>query len=165
MAKFLDQWGDCYRDRSRSLNSLALHLHSTPPFRLSRLAQPATPEDVAAGRAIFSLGDKSGARVRVVPLDPYPNIARWKTLTQFRLREPGVMEWPEDPNTEDRKVWESLPKEPFDREGLIWQAEEIQLGGKWRRYYGFVGNHVIAQVPAEEIDILSRFSPSHPPRF
>ncbi len=165
MAKFLDQWGNCYRDRSRSLNSLALRFHSTPPFRLSRLAQPATAEDVAAGRAIFSLRDKPDTQVRVVPLKPYPSIARWKTLTQFRLREPGVMEWPKDPNTEDRKVWESLPKEPFDREGLIWQAEEIQLGRKWRRYYGFVGNHVIAKVPAEEIDILSRFSPAHPPRF
>jgi hypothetical protein len=165
VAQFLDQWGNCFRDRSQSLDHLTYHFGSTPPFRLSRLLRPATPEDVAAGRAIFSLRDKPGAQVRVVPLKPYPSVARWKTLKQFLLREPGVMEWPKDENTADRKVWAGLPKEPFDREGLIWQAEEVQREGKWHRYYGFVGNHMIAKVPAEEIEILDRFSPAHPPRF
>ena len=38
----------------------------------------------------------------------------------------------------------------FDQEGEIWQAEEALVEGVWRRYYGFVGRHVVAGVPAEE---------------
>jgi hypothetical protein len=163
MARFLDRWGNCFRDRSKSSQS-NYDVFSTARFRLPRLAQPATAEDVAAGRAIFSLRDRPDAQVRVVPLKPYPRIARWKTLQQFPLLEPGVMEWPKDKATTEEKAWKSLPEEPFDREGLIWQAEEVLVDGTWRRYYGFVGNHVIAKAPAEEIDVLDGFSPAHPHR-
>ena len=38
------------------------------------------------------------------------------------------------------------------------------LDGKWRRFYGFVGNHIIARVPAAEIEILDDSSPAHPNR-
>jgi hypothetical protein len=41
----------------------------------------------------------------------------------------------------------------YAQEGLVWQAEEDFEGGKWKRYYGFVGKHVIAQVPAEDIEL------------
>jgi hypothetical protein len=58
-----------------------------------------------------------------------------------------------------------LPVERFDREGLIWQAEEVLQEGRWRRFYGFVGNHIIAKVPAEEIQVLERFGPAHPDRW
>jgi hypothetical protein len=161
VARFLDQWGNCFRDQTKSLESRYGPFY-TARFRLPRLSQPATAEDVAASRAIFSLRDRPDAQVRIVPLEPYPHIARWNTLKQFPLRVPGVMEWPKDRTAADKKVWASLPKEPYDREGLIWQAEEVLLDGKWRRYYGFIGNHVIAKVPAEEIDLLDDFSPAHP---
>jgi hypothetical protein len=161
--KFLDQWGDRFRDTSKSISS-DYDKFSIPRFRLPRLVQPATVEDVTAGRAIFSLRGQENAQVRIVPLKRQPSIARWKTLKQFPLLEPSVMEWPSDKDTNDEKAWARLPKEPFDREGLIWQAEEVLVDGQWHRYYGFVGNHVIAKVPAEEIEILDRFSPAHPPR-
>jgi hypothetical protein len=45
--------------------------------------------------------------------------------------------------------------------GLIWQAEEALVDGQWRRYYGFVGNH-ISKVPPEDIEILEYFSALHP---
>ena len=106
---------------------------------------PVTPEDVAAGRAIFSLRNRPDAQVRSVALKSFPQIARWKSLTQFRLKVPEAMVWPKDRNTNDQKIWDSLPKELYDREGLIWQAEEVLLNGKWQRYYGFVGNHIIAK--------------------
>ena len=164
IARFLDQWGDCFRDRSRSFPS-DYDQASTARFRLPRLAQPAMPADVAAGRAIFSLRDRPDRQVRIVPTKPYPSIARWKTLKQYPLREPNVMEWLNDKEAQDPKVWERLPKELFDREGLIWQAEEVLLDGTWRRYYGFVGNHIISKVPADEIELLDRFSPAHPNRM
>jgi len=44
---------------------------------------------------------------------------------------------------------------PFvDQSGLIWQAEEVLQNGKWVRYYGFVGRHVLQKVPADQIDFL-----------
>ena len=36
--------------------------------------------------------------------------------------------------------------------GLVWQAEEVREGDRWRRYYGFVGRHALTRVPAEEIE-------------
>ena len=39
----------------------------------------------------------------------------------------------------------------YDQQGVVWQAEEIKINGAWKRYYGFVGPHCIANVPAEEI--------------
>jgi hypothetical protein len=36
------------------------------------------------------------------------------------------------------------------------------VGGRWRSYYGSVGNHIVAKVPAEEIEVLERFGPAHP---
>jgi hypothetical protein len=75
------------------------------------------------------------------------------------------LEWPKHDQPIDKKTRDSLPKESFDREGLIWQAEESLINGKWRRYYGFVGNHVVAKVPAEEIEILTQFSLAHPYRW
>ena len=128
MARFLDQWGDCFRDRSRSFRIDYDHV-STVRFRLPRLTQPAMPEDVAAGRAIFSLRDRPDAQVRIVSIKPLPSIARWKTLKQFPLRDlaHGVAQ---GQRSSDPKVWERLPEELFDREGLIWQAEEVLLDGK-----------------------------------
>ena len=40
----------------------------------------------------------------------------------------------------------------YDQKGLVWQAEETFVRGKWQRYYGFVGKHCVAKVPAEEIE-------------
>jgi hypothetical protein len=163
LAKFLDRWGDAFRDRSRILPAFSPHLFYPPPFRLQSLAGPATPEDVVAGRAIFSLRDRPDAQVRIVSLAPYPSIARWKTLSQFPLQQPQLLQWPKN-GTVDKKELDSLPHESFDREGTVWQAEEVLIGGTWHRFYGFVGSHIIAKVPAEEIEIIERFSPAHPYR-
>ena len=39
----------------------------------------------------------------------------------------------------------------YDISGKIWQAEEVQVNGKWQRYYGFAGRHQLEEVPASEI--------------
>src|SRR5262249_46826270 len=41
----------------------------------------------------------------------------------------------------------------YDQDGTVWQAEEVLAGGKWRRYYGFIGAGPPARVPAEEIEL------------
>lgn len=43
----------------------------------------------------------------------------------------------------------------FAQRGLVWQAEEVREGPRWRRYYGFVGRHAMTRVPAEELDFPS----------
>jgi hypothetical protein len=157
MAKFLDQWGNCFRDHSRRLESTYGPFAATR-FSLARLTQPATAGDVAAGRAIFSLGDRPDAQVRTVELKPYPAIGRWKTLQQFRLARPLAIVPPTAKEPLDEQAYKRFPQEVYDREGYLWQAEEIQVGGKWQRYYGFVGAHVIAKVPGEEIELLDKFT-------
>ena len=156
IGKFFDRWGSANHEKGFTPNVSFLSLVESE-FRLPRLAQPATANDVAAGRAIFSLLGASNAQVRVVPLKPFPHIARWKTLKAFRLLESVPMS-PGNAAT-DLSVAQinALPRENFDREGRIWQAEEMLVDGKWHRYYGFVGNHIVAKVPADEIELLEDF--------
>ncbi|MGO9108418.1 MAG: hypothetical protein ACLP9L_04220 [Thermoguttaceae bacterium] len=161
LAVFLDRWGHCFHELDTRLDTDCL-IFCRPRFYLPKLIRPATPEDVAAGRAIFSLRDRSDVQVRVVEFKPHPGIARWKTLRQFPLREPGYMESPKEVDSQGILIWDHVPRELYDREGYIWQAEEVLVDGKWHRFYGFVGTHIIAKVPAEEIQILDDFCPSHP---
>ncbi len=165
IAKFVNRWGDAFRDRDVMMDAFDLEFYQAAGFRdwlqLPHLSRPATQEDVAAGRAIFTLGNGSGSQVRLVAMKPYPRIARWKTLEKFRLRQPVPITSPgEDLGQSDERL-KALPHESFDREGRIWQAEEILIDGKWRRFYGFVGSHIIAKVPAEEIELLDDFSSAH----
>ena len=80
---------------------------------------------------IFSLP----AGARLVPIKPFPLRVRWTKLNV----EVDVLFPPETATA---------------KEGLVWQAEEVLEDGRWRRYYGFVGQHVVARVPVEEIEIL-----------
>lgn len=41
-----------------------------------------------------------------------------------------------------------------DREGWVWQAEEIAERDGTRRFFGFVGAHRIARVPAEQVEFI-----------
>ena len=97
----------------------------------------ATPEDVRAGRAIFSL--PSPARVCPLPRRP---------LTAER---PGRQEDPHraDSVTEDGARTSTTS---YTTRGLIWQTEEVLVNGRWERYDGFVGRYQLEKVPAAEID-------------
>lgn len=99
------------------------------------LSRPATEADVHESRAIFHL---TGNRVR--------------TVTDLPGALPLVAQWTNDPNPAtslnangDKVQWSH---------GYIWQAEEVYDGKKWIRYYGYVGPHSIAKVPAEEIKLI-----------
>ena len=139
--EFLERWGPCFgtaapRDepprRGRDFQMTYAR------FTLSPLKQPATEADVKQGRAIFSLGTANP--VRLVTLESFPQPARWVTLKDF-------------PSTELTANPDAEPKISYQQEGFLWQAEEVQQDGQWVRYYGFVGRHGIARVPASEIEI------------
>ena len=154
MAKFFDRWGGAFREEN-PVREVYEFPFSQPKFRLARLGNPATAEDVAAGRAVFSLRDSG--QVRVVAVKPFPSNARWKTLKEFRLREPVPIFPPQSPVDLSVERINASSRESFDREGRIWQAEEVLIQGRWKRFYGFVGNHIIAKVPAEDIELLEDF--------
>jgi hypothetical protein len=132
--EFLTRWGAQYTGVSPKLSR-----DEIAQIRFDRLDRPATPADVAAGHAIFSF--EKDKEPQVVDLQTYPQPARWKTLDDPRLTSPHVL---------------SKPGEAvrYDLDGAIWQAEQILEEGERRTYYGFVGRHVIARVPADEIEFL-----------
>jgi hypothetical protein len=96
------------------------------------LDRPAMKEDVRAARAIFSL--EGEGEIRRVELPSLPMKAKW-----------------------------ILPEETPGagaQDGWVWQAEEARKGGRWERYYGFVGRHVIARVPGSSIELVGGSPPA-----
>jgi hypothetical protein len=111
-------------------------------LRFPVLGKPATPEDVASARAIFSLEGQGEARLASLP--GLPQKARWVTLKDRPV---------------DRIYQDGVTRREFDTEGTVWQAEEVRKGDGWERSYGFVGHHVVARAPASEIEFAGGFSP------
>jgi hypothetical protein len=107
-----------------------------------KLDHPATEADVTAANAIFSLGAGS---VRVVTRPSWPAKAKWITNKNYPLQVQGET---------DAKTGVTKYFDEFNNQGFVWQAEEIQVDGKWKRYYGFVGAHAVAKVAAEEIEFV-----------
>lgn len=104
-----------------------------------RLDRPATAEDVRAARAIFSLEGRG--EVRVVSLPKFPMQARWLALKDY----------PIEAMTSDGKA-----RREYEQDGWIWQAEEARKGDRRERWYGFVGRHGVARVPAAEIEFTKQ---------
>jgi hypothetical protein len=144
---YLNQYGERFRENEASRAIRATEpgaaVRGTAILTFDPLDHPATADDVAAGRAVFSL-EGAGAEVHRCPLPPFPLGARWTKLEVFRNDPPVVRvfdkEGHEYPNTETLQV------------GRVWQAEEVREGDRWRRYYGFVGRHALTRVAAEEIE-------------
>ena len=95
------------------------------------LDHPATPEDVAHGRAIFSLNGTT----RICKIPPFPISAQRPDSPQDPVKWSG-----------DNGITYT-----YDTSGKIWQAEEVLVDGNWQRYYGFAGRHQLEKVPAAEI--------------
>lgn len=151
-AAFLRQYGGQfgYREVARPLFEVELFQprRQGAVLAFDPLDHPATPADVREGRAIFSL---DAAEARIWPMPSFPMKARW---TAQEIAD-------DDPARNRYGTFGKQPTAPFKwlPEGTIWQAEEVQENGKWRRYYGFVGHHTMARVPAEEIEILPAPNP------
>lgn len=108
-------------------------------LQFPRLGRPATAADVARNRAIFTLG--AGARAVPLPASPpdAPLPARWVTDRRYPR---AVRVW-----SAARKEYE--PGLGYSQDGNVWQAEETAAG---KRFYGFVGPHDLARVPAEAME-------------
>jgi hypothetical protein len=106
--------------------------------------RPATEEEARRGAAVFSLPGK----VRALPWE-FPIEATWTVLKDnpYQVKE--------------RKGGKAVTHLTYWNKGRVWQAEEVLEGGRWKRYYGFVGSHRIERVPAEEI----AFPPPNGPRW
>jgi len=134
--RIVKQYGHCFKGYYGGF-----HCDNSIDFiSLPRLKRTATREDVQAGRAVFSL-DGQGP-VRVVRLGEQFDSARWTTSKDAPFARTA---W-------DPKAGKNTMTIDYDQDGRLCQAEEVHVGGKWKRYYGFIGRHSIAQVPAEEID-------------
>lgn len=106
-----------------------------PQLRFPTLGRPATAQDVAANRAIFSL--EGQGETRLVKFPGFPQPARWLTLKDSPL---------------DTPFDDGVSRREYDSDGHVWQAEEVRKGDHWERFYGFVGRHTIARAPADEIE-------------
>ncbi len=138
--RFLDKWGDKYRDPGFEPTSRL----GRPGvrFRLAKLDHPATTEDAEVGRAIFSLETRfPNHEIRLVDDFPLAKFAVWTTLKKFPVVRPSY-----DPETKTKSRSAS-----YDQSGIVWQAEEVLIKGVWKRFYGFVGRNVIAEVPADKL--------------
>jgi len=144
---YLTQYGERFRENEASRAIRAKEPvdpnHEKAILAFDPLDHPATVDDVAKGRAIFSL-DAANAEVHRVVLPSFPIAARWTKLEvfpdEFRLRRIFDAEGHARPDIEGLQA------------GWVWQAEEIREGDRWRRVYGFVGRHTLTRVPAEEIE-------------
>jgi hypothetical protein len=131
-AEFLKRYGN--RITAGSPDCDETSSGATAHLAFPALGRPATVDDVKQARAIFSLEPRD-ARLAKVPKLPVP--ARWVTLVELAY---------------DRQNPDGTISREYDQDGWIWQAEEIRKGDRWLRYYGFVGRHTIARVPAPEIE-------------
>jgi hypothetical protein len=125
----LKQYGAAFGSHSTPLARIAANrapFGSAQPW-FDKLDHPATSQEVALGRAIFSLDGTT----RVCPMPDSPLYAE-RPLS------------PQDPTS-----WSDGTH--YTTDGYVWQAEEVMVNGKWERYYGFTGRHQIEKVPASEI--------------
>ncbi|WP_435006863.1 hypothetical protein P12x_004324 [Tundrisphaera lichenicola] len=121
-----------------------VHDFPTPKTHLMfpNLGRPATPEDVASARAIFSL--EGQGETRLINLSGLPQKARWVILKDTPI---------------DLTSQDGVTRREYDSDGYVWQAEEVRQGDVWERYYGFVGHHIIARAPASEVEFTNLFGP------
>jgi hypothetical protein len=109
------------------------------------LDDPATLDEARQGLAIFSL--EGQGPTRVVNLAGRPLEAAWVTLKDY----------PRQQQSFSSATGKTTNETVYDQAGLVWQAEEVQEGDRWRRYYGFAGRR-IDRVPAEEIEFRDSFN-------
>ena len=106
-----------YSGCSRALQPTAYKLPNDEAR--TQLDQPATKDDVEAGKAIFSFEGLGQRRLAELPEDLPP--------------------WRHDKNVP--ADWNRPP---------VCQAEELEVDGKWKRYYGVLSDQEAAVIPAEE---------------
>jgi hypothetical protein len=142
-------WPEAKRDAACAACAAFLRRYGPvagPRMSLPRRGRPATRQDVEAGKAVFSL--EGEGETRVVRLPDWPAEARWVTLQDVPYEE----------RVADPRTGKVQARVAYQRDGQVYQAEEVWKDGEWHRYYGFVGSHQVARVPASEVE----FPPPEP---
>lgn len=134
-AAYLKRFGDRFTTESPP----GMHDFPHPKGHLAFpiLKRPASRDEVAAGRAIFSLEGEGETRVVDLP-GGLPQKARWTTLKD----SPYIV------------TDQNGPHRTYRTDGHVWQVEEVRKGDVWERWYGFVGQHTVGRAPASEIELM-----------
>ena len=140
-ADFLRRYGSHFSYVQRGMGRQGYASDREAVMHFTPLDHPATPLEVRRTQAVFSLADLGTARV--VKLPTYPMHGRWTADKRFPQRN----------STVDDITGKRMEMLSYDQSGVIWQAEEVQVHGRWQRYYGFVGRNVMARIPAEEVEL------------
>jgi hypothetical protein len=144
--EILNRYGDRFRYARKSPLGVVGFWPERAALVLPILDHPATSKEVEAGRAVFTLADVARGRpVRVWPDFTQPTQANWLTLKAHPV---DVQSSVFDPKTGQSTA---VKDRIYEQSGTVYQAEEVQTDKGWQRFYGFVGQNDIAQVPAEEI--------------
>lgn len=98
-------------------------------FHFPQLDHPATGQDVAGARALFTLAGNS-KQTRVWRMPYFPMTGSWKRAGEQPVKPLAGL-----------------------TTGNIYQAEEVLEEGIWKRYYGFVGYSGLLKLPAEEVEV------------
>jgi HEAT repeat protein len=98
----------------------------------TELTHAGTKADVEKGAAVFTFEGLGPSRVWKLP--ECPIFCEW----------PSLKDYPFEGQSDSVET-------NFDDFGYVCQAEELQINGQWKRYFGFVCNHGTAVVPAEQI--------------
>ena len=125
----------CLWAHSRKVQPNAVKVPSDPWGKswFAELRRPATKQDVTQGKAVFTLEGLGQSRVWKLP--ECPMFCAWPELKDYP--------WPREPG-------ENIHYQDC---GYVCQAEELLVGGKWKRYFGFVCEHGAAVVPAGRIEL------------
>lgn len=124
--------GIVYQRYSRKVTAGKIRYEFDMEF--NELTRPGTQEDVKKGAAVFTFEGLGPSRLWKLP--ECPIFADWPALKDYPF--PGQ---------------EGLVETNFDNCGYVCQAEELEINGQWKRYFGFVSKHGSAVVPAEEVDL------------
>jgi hypothetical protein len=134
---FLERYGARFRALEWDETVFSGPFDSVAALAFPLLDHPATPDEVERGLAVFSLG--AGADARVVPLAKRPLWVAWKKSPRATEGQPEG--------------------------GMVYQAEEVREQGKLRRYYGFVGDSVVARVSADDVMTVPGSDQLHEPPY
>jgi hypothetical protein len=101
-------------------------------MKFTELTHPGTQRDVDRGAAVFTFEGLGASHVWKLPACPI--FCQWPSLKDYPF------EGQSDPTRTN-----------FNNYGYVCQAEELEVNGDWKRYFGFVCEHGVAVVPAEEV--------------
>ncbi|PWU09828.1 MAG: hypothetical protein C5B50_26590 [Verrucomicrobia bacterium] len=125
-----------YRRFSRTPKPTPIHYEFDMKF--VELSRPAIQRDVENGNAIFTFEGLGNRRIWKLP------------------KCPMFSEWPAFGDS--LSVSGGTNVSSADTSGCVCQAEELEVNGRWKRYFGWIGSHGATVVPAEQIYLWYEYS-------